>query len=488
MNLRTMWKDKRERTGLVLAAAVLGVSLIFFYSFIYNDILETMRMGISFWTDLFSGRIRYFYAGRWEMTPVAYAKEVQAVYDFPIYIVFAVWNFPLWLLETFGKVDVFQSALCLMWGKTLVLVFSVLLTRCVYRLCLTLQMKPDTARLVCILLLTSNFFMSSVILMGAYDIIPLLFALEGIRCYFKNNTRGFLLCFMCAIPLKFFALLLFVPLVLLREKRIPRIIGAVFLSFLPILVFRILLPCSAVYGDPGSVSLSLGNIFHATNLSNLAFLYTMTYEQPMSLSAVFPSVVCWLVLYLICYFWKPASQEEERRAGIYVCFLTYAILFVTSMSHPYWLMILVPFTVLVMGQNPRYLYVNLVLETLFTWGMIAAQLFKFPWCFGNALAANSFLPKLFGAQETFSAVTPMTVFTKLTGSDSAQGYLIRLGCSVFLAGILIFAYVNFPFRKKELAVIERDEKPAWWLVGLRVLAGFGLALIPVVLHIAGVWL
>ena len=486
MALSAMWKEKKERGKLLLATAVAGISLLFFYSFIYNDILETMRVGISFWTELFSGNLRYFYAGRWEMTPFAYTKEVQAVYDFPIYLVFAVWNFPLWLLETFGKVDVFNSVLCLMWGKTLLLVFSVLITRALYRLCLTLDMEQGTAQLVCVLFLTSNFFMTSVIIMSAYDMIPLFFVLEGINFYFKGENRKFVGCFMCAIPLKFFALLLFVALVLLREKRIPHIVGNVIVSVLPILIFRLLIPCQAVPGDLQGAPFSLLDMFRSTDLSNLAILYTVAYERPLVLSAVYPSFICWLVLYLVCYFLKLDTEEMQKRMGIYVCFLAYAILFVTCMQHPYWLLILVPFIVLIMGQNRRYLYVNLVLETILTWGMIVAQIFKFPWCFGNALAAGMFWPRILGAQKAFAAVTPMTVYTKLTGSESSQGYLIRAGCSLFVAGILLFALINFPFWKKTLPFIETDKKPAWWLIGLRILAGFGLALIPVALHVAGV--
>ena len=82
------------------------ISIVLFYSFIYNDILETMRVSISFWEELIHGNLHYFYGGRWQQTSVAYVKEVQPVYDFPIYIVFAIWNFPIWLVEHFGKVDV----------------------------------------------------------------------------------------------------------------------------------------------------------------------------------------------------------------------------------------------------------------------------------------------------------------------------------------------------------------------------------------------
>lgn len=82
---------QKKNSYYIFGGLFLAISLLLFYSFIYNDILETMRVGISFWDDLFSGNVKYFYAGRWEMTPFAYNKVVQAVYDFPIYIIFAIW-------------------------------------------------------------------------------------------------------------------------------------------------------------------------------------------------------------------------------------------------------------------------------------------------------------------------------------------------------------------------------------------------------------
>lgn len=164
--------------------AWLLISVGLFYSFIYNDILETMCVSISFWEELIHGNLHYFYGGRWQQTSAAYVKEVQAVYDFPIYIVFAIWNFPIWLVEHFGKVDVMNSVLCMMWEKTLLLVSVLLITKALYRLCRTLDLNENLSSLACLLFLSSNFFMTSVIMMSAYDIIALYFAIKGIDYYF----------------------------------------------------------------------------------------------------------------------------------------------------------------------------------------------------------------------------------------------------------------------------------------------------------------
>lgn len=321
-------------------------------------------------------------------------------------------------------------------------------------------------------------------MMSAYDIVVLYFAILGIDYYFRGNMKKFTFCFMCAIPLKFFALLIFIPLVLLREKRIWKIAVYLVVSVLPILVFRFLIPCRAVFEDPSSVALSLKNIFESTELSNLAFLYTVTYEWETSLSRIYLSLAFWGMLYLICYFYKPGNEEKIKKWGIYICFLTFANMFITCMTHPYWIMLLVPFTVIIMAMNSQYSYVNLVLETLMTWGMLLAQIFKFPWCFGSAIVAGMFWPSILGEKEEFTGYTVLNVLKRL-GIEGAQGYLIGAGCTAFFGCIVLFAVLNFPGWKKELPVINKGAKPAWWLIGVRMLAGIALGIVPISLYMVG---
>ena len=513
----------RQETWFLLVFAV--ISLILFYSFIYNDILETMRVGISLWDELVEGNLRYFYGQWWHMDPVAYTKDVQAVYDFPIYIVFALWNIPLWLLERFAGVDVFTSVPCLMWGKTILLVATWLLVQAMWRLCRALQLDEDTSRLVCILFLTSNFYLTSVIVMSAYDILAMYCTLEGIRCYYEGSMRGFVLWFMWAIPLKFFALLLYVSLLLLKEKRILRIVGYLVAAMALLMVCRLLIPCGAVAGDPSSVALSLTNILESTDLSGLSIWYVLMYDEELVLDSVYPSVIAFLLVFLVCYIIRLETQEQLQRWGIYMCFLTYAVMFVTCFSHPYWLLIMVPFAAILIGQNRQYLYINVLVDTFSTWGMILAQMFRFPWCYGSGVAAGMFWPLILGSQETYSAVTPLTIFEMVTESETGQSYIIAIGGSLFMAGTIAFAVINFPGRqyipaagsaetscavgkdapsgsgpagsgneRKEfprrsaLPLIERDYAALNWMMVLRVFSGFVIAMVPLVLYAMGVWM
>ena len=486
MNLRTAWKGKKEnRKKVIIYGIWFIVNLLLFYCFIYNDIMETMCVSIGFWDDLFSGRVRYFYASEWEMASFAYAKTVHATYDFPMYIIFALWNFPIWIVKHFFGVNILESLICLIWGKSLLLVFSVIFARALYRLCITLDMTRENAKLVCLLFFTSNFFMTSVIMISAYDIIALYLSIEGINFYFKDNKKGFLGCFMLAVPLKFFPLLLFVPLLLLKEKRILHVISSILLTILPILIFRLLLPARAVYGEPETVAFHIMDALKGTENDGLIYWNITANELPAALGRIYPSIFLWIICLLYCYLKKINAKEELKKQGIYCCFLMFAILFMTSKSSPYWLLFLIPLVVILMGQNYKYLYVNLLLETIFTWGLILGQILSFPWCFGNAIASGMLLSKIFGTQNTFVPITPLTVLEKLVDNNIMQGFLVGCGCSIFIAGLFLFALINFPGGKKEFVFIVNEEKNPRGMIYLRIVTGIGIACIPILLYIVG---
>lgn len=476
-------RDSKYRRIFILLLIYAVISLVLFYSYIYNDILETTRMGIRFWEDLFSGRIRFFYNEFVTMSPVAYAKDVQGVYDFPIYILFAIWDLPLYLISRYSSIDVFQSVGCMIWIKTMLLVFSVLFAIALYRLATAIGLKEEQALLACILFYTSNLFMTSIIVLSAYDITALYFTVLGVTCWIKNDRRGFVLNFMLAIPLKMFALLIFLPLLLLREKNIWKILGNMLLALSPILVFRILIPCSG-----NGIGFRLSDMLHGTDLSNLALLYAITYHSEMVLGEIYYSVIGFGILMAVCYFIRLKTSQQYAEWGIYVCFVSYAILFTTCVSHPYWIIIMTPFTVLLAMMNRRYLHINLILDTVGTWGILLAQLFYFPWCFGNAMAANMW-PK-FLSSRTFEQFNPVTLLSHGQDSTSLQKLsngAKGMGSSIFLTCMLMMIFFNCPMVQKwvnrhSAYFIHSDGSVEKWILALRVLFSLALGILPLAMY------
>ena len=484
------YKNKENQWHVLAATGFVIITLFFFYAFIYNDILETSRCGVNLWHDLVEGKLRYFYARRTDMPAIAYQRVVMASYEFPIYIIFAIWNFPLFLLEKFAHVDIFSSVLCLMWAKTILLVFVIFLCLEIAKICKKLAMSKETTAIVVMLFITANFLTTSVVMMASYEVISLYFSLIAINKYMEGNNRGFLIYFTVAVSMKYFALFIFIPLLLLKEKNIFKIAGSVIVSILPVLMCRLLIPMGISYPEVTNVvqetsviatSIS-ANASYGMGIGNLGFLYALQYYLEIGMGRMYYSVFTFVTLYVICYIVKIDKQDELNKWVIYVCALAYGLLFTTFFTHAYWIVLLVPFLVILIGQNAKYLYVDMLLEMALTWGMIMAQIVRFSWLYGSAIVECMYIPKIVGElkPEEYEQLS-LSVLLQNMGMDfdNILNGLTGLGMGIYISCLILFFVLNFPKANWKFKITCEGESIKWWLVGIRVLAGWCIAFMPI---------
>lgn len=465
--------------GMILYAAA---TVLIFYSCYYADFYETGLEGVRFWDILFSGQIRHFY------TQIFLIGDTQYIplYDFPMYIVFAVWNFPLWIVEKVSGIDIFHSVPCLMWMKSMLWLFLALFLKAfgllaadVMQLSRADDDRLTSARQAQLLFLTSVFFMTGLVVLGQYDIITMTFMMLGIRAYLKRDDRRFVLWFAIAAPFKYFSILAYIPLVLLREKRIRRILLRGVEVVAPILFFWVTVP----YGRPELVP---GCTFSGSSSgSNVAKpVYDALFVTgTIGFGTLFVYIFLWVIFLILCYAWKEeASEKETGEAAVYVCFVAYMIQFTFGYSHPYWLILLVPFMVLLILQNDRLQYLNLLLETLLTAAMAFAQIFTYTWCFNSNIVNLSFWRMLLPGGVSEQEFSVMSVLTGMVSDPRLQEYASGAGLSVFAAGMLLFTGMNCPLWKDRLPLIRRDRKEYRWLFPLRALITLCLGAVPMALY------
>ena len=114
---------KNTKKPYRLEFIIVILSLLFFYlTYFYTDVAITTRSGIDFWTYLFQGEITHFYDLSKNMTFYD-TLHCDALYDFTIYIIFALWDFPLWVIEQTLHIDALYSTGCLLWAKAIMLPF-----------------------------------------------------------------------------------------------------------------------------------------------------------------------------------------------------------------------------------------------------------------------------------------------------------------------------------------------------------------------------
>lgn len=459
--------NRRPNWRIALFAAAF---LLLFYTLVYSDILITVQHSLNLWDYLAEGRLSSFYAESYGAVETAgYSTGDWVFYDFPLYVIFAVWNLPLWLLRRFWGVAVLQNPLCVMWAKTLLLVFTGFALWVLARVCLALGLAREDAAWANFLTLSSALFLSAVVLLGQYDVIAISLMLLGLEGYLRGDTRRFLLFFALSAPMKFFTLLAFVPLLLLREKRLGHILLQLACSVSLLAVFRLLFR-SEVRGDA-------------------LFWFLFASEAPLSVGSVYLFVLGMAALVLICYCRAWEDTPAQKRWAVYVCLASYSVFFLSANSYPYWIVYLVPFISLVMVQNREIFRVNLLLDLVLSGGVLLAYLFKYFWCFNGSAASSMLLAGLLHGQKLTAVYSlPGVLAALLPGHEAMSQYFIGAGVSAFAAALGLLLIINCPAAgrlRKGLLHTARcgDEKV---FLALRLAAGAAFCCVPIGCYLAAV--
>lgn len=120
--------DKKISHAFLIEFIILGaIGIFIFSSHAYQDFCETMRHGLTVWDALFDGKLIDFYAycggnnGGIYCGSDTLGTYMDARYDFTIYVIFAIWNFPLWLIEHFGGGNIQNSFIAMLYAKSMLL-------------------------------------------------------------------------------------------------------------------------------------------------------------------------------------------------------------------------------------------------------------------------------------------------------------------------------------------------------------------------------
>lgn len=470
--LEKYFKNKRNCVwcGIILSFLV---GIFFFYSFVYRDILITTRHGMNLWTCLSDGRIFDFFKYNDNAMVETYTEQIQggAYYDFPIYIIFAIWNLPMKIVEKFTGINVFQSLPCLMWMKSILIVFVLGSLAVLEKIARLLDMDEEKINALFFMFLSSAVLASTIIMIGQYDIIAIFFMLCGIYFYLQKKPVGFLLFFMLAVPLKMFSLFCFLALLLYKEKNWLKIIGNIFCVLFPIGVFRILIPFSQGSNDV------------------LIPMFLLSNGRGISLASVPAVIIPIVIAYAVCYMIRPAEADKDfHRETIYICFAIYAILFGCIVAHPYWIIYLSPFAeLIILSADIRWFRINITLETFFSLFYIVAQMFKYPGCYASDIVGNMLVAYISGnIHLPYNGRTILDYINRLTSvSDMLnETNIMIVSTGIFVALLLLFAVVNCPFIPQCKYRIVESKGVEWKVLCVRLIFSYLLCLVPLSIYLS----
>lgn len=381
------------------------LAIVCFLSFQQGDIMHTA--GSSY--GLLQGHILDYYD--W----VAYEYNIWDSYMPSTYFLFAIWNIPMKLFGIVVEPEQFADFWVIMWYKLLPTLFYIGSAVLVYKIALQIGMGSGKSKLCMYTFLTAPIGFFSQFIFGQYDSFTVFFLLLGLLYYFKKNNKLFILFIGLAIPFKLWPLLFFVPLLLLREKNIWKIIGNIILVAIPYAVEFVLYYPNEVFRR---YVLGFGAVSYVSASGIDAGSGTISFV-----------ILLWGFLCACAYFQKPEDEVCEAKWSLFLCCMVIVALFGLSQWHPQWLLLAMPFFVLTtfINKKPKFflavdilmmiffsVYVvnawpNHVDQELFAWGIFGDYIYdllgsKLMMCDLYLIMDREFLYTIFTALLVVSAV------------------------------------------------------------------------------------
>lgn len=454
-----------------IAVGAIGcLYLILLVSQTYGDILITARQGMNFWHFFKEGELFSFFAKNiCASGNNAYTSVFYAIYNILVYLIFAVWTLPLVLLQVGFQVDVLNNLLCLIYINLLPALFLALVVQTGRKIALQMTGTKKATNLFAALMLTSLLVIGPVMTIKQYDTIELFFILLGILAWLKHRHAGFVLLFAIAICMKFFAVLVFLPLLLLREKR-------------PLPIIRDIAVCGAVYMVTTLPFQLFGESVSGVENATGTFVEMLKQSNFMDINLLGLGLVC---VCLFSFLTSPKDREEESRFAIWLCTASFAVFFIVGGElHPYWIVLLAPFLSLLTAQSgmPR-LYPNLVLDTIIGVFFAFKSMAHYSFCYWGLTMQPMLLAKLF--PERVAALEQskiLELFYSIGYTLNAPVYFMFK--SVFAGALIMLLWYNTPRVKQEVGCIgnltqTQQEAGIKFVFCARIIASIVISLLPI---------
>ena len=354
------------------AAILLSICIFCFLSYTMRDILHTAGCSYGY----LDGHIFDFYDYLAESgISETGSLGLHASYLPTVYILFAIWNIPMKLIGLMPQASAVLGTIPTYWAKILPCLAFVFSGYIVFLIATELRMSSHKAKICMYAYLTMPVCLFGQFILGQYESFIVLSILLGVYFWLKKRTVWFIFWFSVAVTFKYTALILFIPLLVLREKNFWKILlqlicvlGLFALEFL--IYFHSEAFRTYAFGIGSSGDNPTGYFMNAAYFTGFEMGTDFRYM-------VYLSVVAFIFVLGYSYFQKPDNAQAEGKYAMYILCLSAAALFSFSKWHPHWLMIAVPFWTLTafLHKNTK---IFLILDLLFGVLFVMFSVCQFP--------------------------------------------------------------------------------------------------------------
>lgn len=431
---------------LELGMAGLGIFLIF----------TTM-----FYLDNFGMFLTYFWANEGLFTGIGLDAlgSIQLPYGLMHQWICEIWILPINLLYHLFEIDI-NSPMVILWYKLCIPVFFVCCMKEMRAIADTLEIEAKRMKWMLFLLISTVLVALPVFHVAQTDALYLFFMLKGFHALLKKDTKKFLLWFAISISFKVISLFIFVPLILLEEKRVLYILRNVILGCIIVPIqriwYRIIAALNSVLFPIEPITEATTSVVETTEVVETQaevvegfyshfFNKSLYFEFPAVRKGYVASLLIFLFVLLCiwCYAQKKEESRQWQQKCLYAATISLALFFVMASPSPYWIVILYPFLFLLIYTNHDRLRFNFILEKAFTLTMFLVYVMNTFWVYGGAQSFDWLFLTKWG-------LVPLG--HEFQGGPNIAGYLEKLYVDKFmpiitavcLASIIGFAWINYP--------------------------------------------
>lgn len=258
-----------------------------------------------------------------------------------LYVIFALWMSPLKIFgltsSDSGDQVLNISPLEIIWGKGLLALFFLISCLILIKIANEIRDRSESNKIFPILFLTSPFAVFAIFIFSQYDVLGIPFTLLGIYYLLKNDYAKFALFFGIAISFKFFAAVIFLPLLLLANVRYLEKLKFGVIACIPVLLQLVIYWPNEAFRS------------HIFNLAQGKA--TSASKDPLSLAWTIMCVILYLVVCAVAA--RAMKRNRTFELPLFIAAASFGIMYSAVIWHPQWLVIIVPFLAFVVGTTVR---------------------------------------------------------------------------------------------------------------------------------------
>lgn len=413
--------DFKMRDKIFFAAAFTGAFL--FMS--HPDLWETANHSYVFLESVFSGNFMDFY-GYCAAHNNSYYYLNAANYNIAVYMLFGLWELPVFIFNKIFSLALNERFL-IFWAKAVSAAFFAGCGIMTEKIALLLGMEKDKAKTAAMFFVFNPVAFYSPMAMGQYDSICLFFILWALCFYLKGDMIKFSFVTGAGMVFKFFPMLVFLPLLLLAQKK-PLEIAKNFLVSLWLYIPTTLL----FLGRNGNASAFTGAMIDR--------MFELTLDTGFGKMPVF--VAFYAILLFACFVYSPKGEKGTGYTALYICMAVFEFLMCCIYRHPQWVMLMIPFMVITTfscREKSRWFLLDMVISA----GFLFTCYIYFPNQTGASLFSGGILGGVSAA--AMDSWRPISYFLNLVP------YLTQLVPVMFCGGIVCHLIFKFPVAGRPLA-------------------------------------